>query len=177
VPRGPPAIVWGLWPTGPDRRGRWHTHPDPPPAKDGNRSGRDIRVPHSLVSRTVWDRSLGRYAWFAGYGRAGTEVPAGSPGFPPGTARLWTLTPGDRPHHHRSGSSTRSVASPAGHTRPNRPRYAVRWPRGQNVRPSRYLRTNIEKRLDIRTNLGSNRCTSAGLGEGKRLAGPAYRRR
>lgn len=32
----------------------------------------------------------------------------------------------------------------------------------QNVRPARYLRTNIEKVLDIRPNLGSNRCTSAG---------------
>ena len=40
--------------------------------------------------------------------------------------------------------------------------YAGPGPEPQNVRPGRYLRTDIENRLDIRPNLGSNRCTSAG---------------
>ena len=41
---------------------------------------------------------------------------------------------------------------------PGTPRSQAR----QNVRPSQYLRTNIERRLDIEPNLGSNRCASAG---------------
>lgn len=48
----------------------------------------------------------------------------------------------------------------------------------QNVRPSLYIRTDIEKRLDFRPNLGSNRWTSTGrvgLGEASHLAGQRRR--
>src|SRR5579859_5447180 len=52
MPRGPAAVVRGSWPTGPDRRGLWHTHPrpDPDPGQERQRGpGQAVRF-----SGTPW---------------------------------------------------------------------------------------------------------------------------
>jgi hypothetical protein len=90
--------------------------------------------------------------------------------------RPWTR---EGPRHGQSESaprpervSARPACSPVGpRSTPSRREARSRKPpshaRGrlrdqQNVRPSQYLRTNIENLLDIGTNLGSNRWTSVG---------------
>jgi hypothetical protein len=130
MPHGPPAVVRGLWPTGPGRRGLWHTHPNPrrpiPREKRHRRPGHQFRS-HAAEpqpchrARTPWhDRRqpIGhRPAARLVSERAQRHAGHGSPmmSMPSATA----ATAASRRHHAFTSTEDVAPSRPSGRNEPN----------------------------------------------------------
>jgi hypothetical protein len=89
MPRGPAAVFWGLWPTCPDTRGSWATHPTRDPRSgpgNGTVLGRAITLPLSPVGPPAGISSPGTGPRRSRSRRRGSR----------GSAAAWDRTEGGR---------------------------------------------------------------------------------